>query len=170
MGIGYGTVSVVFFQTRVAVNLLGGKIAGAIKSEQVMALDKDHLCKSFATLQVTKNRLERGSQVLGLNRVESLAHRCIARDPLNPIDAVQIVLSSDLIKGEQRGGFEGEHGKGGHEGITQRDLGIALSVLRKLTKDVLNQAQHSIGTEMFSSFGNHEAHCNPQQNIGPFMS
>ena len=32
MGIGDGAVSVVCFQTRLAVNLLGGKIAGAIES------------------------------------------------------------------------------------------------------------------------------------------
>ena len=87
-----------------------------------------------------------------------------------PIDALQIVLRSDLIKGEQRGGFEGEHGTGGHEGITQGDLGIALAVLRKLTKDVLNRTQQRIGTEMFSSFGNHEAHGNPQQKVESFLS
>src|SRR5918992_6145173 len=43
MGISDGAVSMMFFQTRVAVNLVGGKIAGAIESEQGMALDKDHL-------------------------------------------------------------------------------------------------------------------------------
>jgi hypothetical protein len=31
MGIGHGAIAMVFFQTRVAVNLLGGKIAGAIE-------------------------------------------------------------------------------------------------------------------------------------------
>ena len=170
MGIGDGAVSVVFFQTRVAVNFVGGKGAGAIEGEEGMALDKDHLFKGFATLKVTKNRLACGSQALGLDRVEYLAHRGITRHPPNPIDALQIVLRSDLIKGEQRGGCEGEHGTGGHEGSTQGDLGIALAVLRKLTKDVLNRTQQRIGTEMFSSFGNHEAHGNPQQKVELFLS
>src|SRR5919106_2703600 len=47
MGIGHGAISVVCFQTRVAVNLFGGKIPRTIESEQVMALDKDHLLKGF---------------------------------------------------------------------------------------------------------------------------
>ena len=52
----------------------------------------------------------------------------------------------------------------------QRDLGIAFSVIRNATKDVLNRAQQGIGTEMFSHFGNDEAHGNPQQKIDPFTS
>lgn len=74
MSIGDGTVSVVCCQTRLAVDLLGGKRAGAIESSEVMALDKDHLCKGFATLQVTKHHLERWSHVFGFDRVEDLAH------------------------------------------------------------------------------------------------
>ena len=135
-----------------------------------MALDKDHLFQGFATLKVAKNRLERGSQVFGLDRVEYLAHRGITRHPSNAVNALQVVLGAFFVKGEQRGGFEGEHGKGGHQGITQRDLGIAFSVLRNLTKDVLNRAQQGIGTEMFSHFGNHHAHSNPQQKMDPLMS
>ena len=74
MSIGDGAVSVVCFQTRLAVNLLGGKIAGAIESSAGMALDKDHLFKGFATLQVTQHHLERWSHVFGFDRVEALAH------------------------------------------------------------------------------------------------
>src|SRR5688572_29889892 len=81
MGIGYRAVSVVFFQTRVAMNLVGGKIAGSIEGEEVMALDKDHLFKAFAALKATKSGFERGSQVFRLDRVEYLTHRCITRHP-----------------------------------------------------------------------------------------
>src|SRR5687768_1219027 len=128
-----------------------------------MALDKDHLFKAFAALKATKSGFERGSQVFRLDRVEYLTHRCITRHPSNAVNALQVGLSALLVKSEQRGRFEGEQGKGGHEGITQRDLGIAFSVIRKLTKDVLNRAQQGIGTQMFSHFGNHHAHSNPQQ-------
>jgi hypothetical protein len=39
------------------------------------------LIQDFTALQVPKNRLERGSQALGLDRVEDLAHRRITRHP-----------------------------------------------------------------------------------------
>ena len=71
---GDGAVAVVCFQTRLAVNLLGGKRAGAIESSEVMALDKDHLFKDVATLPVTKHHLERWSHVFGGDRGEALAH------------------------------------------------------------------------------------------------
>ena len=99
-----------------------------------MALDKDHLFQGFATLKLAKNRLERGSQVLGLDRVEYLAHRSITRYPSNAVNALQIVLGAFFVKGEQRGRFEGEHGKGGHEGITQRDLGDRLFGAQEVDK------------------------------------
>src|SRR5687768_3206168 len=79
MGIGHGTVSVVFFQARVAMNLLGGKIAGAIEGYKIVALDKDHLFKGVATLKVAISYFERRSQAFGLDRIEDLAHRCITR-------------------------------------------------------------------------------------------
>ena len=135
-----------------------------------MTLDKDHLFEGITTLKVTKNRLECRSQVLGLDRVEELTHRRITRHPPDAVNALQVALGAFLVKGEQRRRFEGEQGKGGHQGIMQRDFGVAFSVIRKLTKDVVNRAQQGIGTEMFSHFGNHHAHNNPQQQIGLFMS
>src|SRR5918999_4552963 len=105
-----------------------------------MALDKDHLFKGFATLKVAKSHFERGSQVFGIDRVENLAHRRITRHPSDAVNALQVALGAFLVKGEQRRRFEGEQGKGGHQGITQWDLGIAFSVIRNLTKNVLNRA------------------------------
>src|ERR687898_151714 len=98
-----------------------------------MALDKDHLFKGFATLKVTKSHFERGSQVFGLDRVENLAHRCITRYPPDAVNALQVALGAFLVKGEPRRRVEGEQGKGGHQGIMQRDFGVAFSVIRKLT-------------------------------------
>src|SRR5688500_13577429 len=74
MGIGSGAVSMMFFQTPVAVALFGGKIARAIEGQEIMALDKDHLFKGFATLKLTKNPCKRRSQVFRLDRIEYLAH------------------------------------------------------------------------------------------------
>jgi hypothetical protein len=39
-----------------------------------------------------------------------------------------------------------------------------------VTKDVLNRAQQGIGTQMFSQFGNHEAHRNFQPKMAPLLS
>ncbi len=80
------------------------------------------------------------------------------------------MLFRSLIKGEQGRSFEGKHGEGGHQGIAQRDFGIAFSVIRNLTKHVLNRAQQGIGTQMFSHFGNHDAHGNLQPKMESLMS
>src|ERR687895_1957709 len=122
-----------------------------------MALDEDHLFKGFATLELTKSPFKRWAEVLGFDRVEYFAHRRITRNPPDAVNALQVVLGPLLVKGEKRRRFEREHGQGGHEDITQRDLGIAFSVIRNLTKDVLNRAQQGIGTKMFSQFRNHHA-------------
>jgi len=135
-----------------------------------MAIDKDHLFEDFATLKPTKPGFKCRSQVLGLNRIKGLAHRRITGNPANAVNALQIVFGSFLIKGKQRRGFEGKHGEGGHEGIMQRDFGLAFSVIRNLTKDVLNRAQQGIGTQMFSHFWDHDAHGNLQPKIESLMS
>src|SRR5919112_3709002 len=70
VGIRHRAISVVFFQTRLAVNLFGREIASAIESEQVMALDKNHRFKGFATLKAAKPNFKCRSQVLGLKRIE----------------------------------------------------------------------------------------------------
>jgi hypothetical protein len=163
MGRGDGAIAVVFFQARVAVHLCGGKRARAIEGEKVVPLDQDHLFQGFATLKLAKNRPEGGSQVVGLDGIAYLAHRGLTWHPSNAVNALYIVLGAFFVTGEQRGGFEGEQGKGGHEGITQWDPGIAFAMLRKLTKDVLNRAQQGISTEMSSHFGHHEAHSPPNR-------
>ena len=72
-----------------------------------MALDKDHLFQGFAALKVTKNRLERRPQVLGLDRIEDLAHRCITRYPPDAVNTLQVVLGALFVKGEQGGKYQG---------------------------------------------------------------
>jgi hypothetical protein len=121
-------------------------------------------------LKPAKYRFKCRSQVFGLNRIKGFAHRRITWYPGNAVNTLQIVFGPLLIKGKQGGRFEGAHGQGGHQGLSQRDVGIAFSVLRKLTKDVLNRAQQDIGTEMCSHFGNHDAHGNLQPKMELLMS
>jgi hypothetical protein len=169
MGRGKRAIVGVFFPTRLAVHLLGGKIPRAIEGQQIMALDKHHRCENFATLEPAKPHLKGRAQVPGLNRIEGLTHRRITGDPANAVNARHIVFGPLFVKGEERGRLEGKHGEGGHQGVMQRDVGIALAVRRNLAKDVLNRAQQSIGAQMFSHFGNHDAHRNLQPKMESWM-
>ena len=83
---------------------------------------------------------------------------------------LQIVFGPLLIKGKQRRGFEGKHGEGGHEGIMQRDVGIAFSVIWNVIKDVVNRASQGIGTQMFAHFGNYDAHSSLQPIMESLLS
>src|SRR4029450_13861481 len=104
-------------QTRGTVNCLGGKILCAIKCQEVMIIKKRHRFQRLASLELSKDALEHRTKPLGGDRIEALAHVCVARHTLDPVDGVQIALGSLLVKGEERGCFEGKHGKGGHERI-----------------------------------------------------
>jgi hypothetical protein len=84
------------------MNLVGGKIARAIEGQEVVALDKHHRLKHLASLELTKDVLEGRPQGLGINRIEYLAHRGIARHVLDAVDPLQVVLGALFVKGEQR--------------------------------------------------------------------
>ena len=53
-----------------------------------MTLDKDHLFKRLAALELTKDLLERGPQGLRLDRIKGLAHRGITRRSLDAVDTL----------------------------------------------------------------------------------
>jgi hypothetical protein len=86
------------------VNLFGGEIARAIEGQEVMPLAKHPLREHLASLELTKDLLERWSQRLGSNGIEDLAHRRMAGPALKAIDPLQVVFGSLFVKGEQRGG------------------------------------------------------------------
>ena len=84
-----------------------------------MPLDKHHLLQRFAALEGAQDIREERTQILGLDRIEDFAHRGIARHALHTVDPLQIACGSLLVKGQQRGRFQREQGKGGHECIRQ---------------------------------------------------
>src|SRR5207245_5061995 len=100
-----------------AVNRLGRKIPCAIQSQEIMAIKPCHRFQRLATLELPKDALERWAEPFGGDWVKDFAHARVARDTLDPVDGVQIALGSLLVKGEERGRFEGKHGKGRHERI-----------------------------------------------------
>ena len=61
--------------------------------------------------------LNTGRSHLGGDRVKDFAHVGVARDPLNPVDGVQIALDPLFVKGEERGRFQGKHRERCHQCI-----------------------------------------------------
>lgn len=47
--------------------------------------------------------IEHRTQHLGLDRIEDLAHRRIARHPFDAVDPLQVVFGSFFVKGQQGG-------------------------------------------------------------------
>jgi len=117
MKIGDRPIAVDFLQTRGTVNGLGGKIPCAIEGQQIVVIKERHCFTRLASLQLPKDTREHRAEHLGGHRVKDFAHMRVARDPLDPVDGVQIAFGSLLVKGQQRGRFEGKHGKGRHERI-----------------------------------------------------
>ena len=82
-----------------------------------MAVEELHRFERLATLKLPKDACEYRAEHLGGDQVQDFAHMRVARDPLNAVDGMQIALGPLLVKGEERGRFEGKHGKRRHEGI-----------------------------------------------------
>jgi len=85
------------------VNRLGGKIPRPIERQQVAVIEKHHRFERFAALELPQDALEHRAEPLGGDRVTDVAHMCVARDPLNAVDGVQIALGPFLVKGQERG-------------------------------------------------------------------
>jgi hypothetical protein len=94
------------------VNRFGRKILRAIKGQEVMAIQKCHRFQGLAALHLPKDARKHWTEHLGGDWIKDGAHVRVTRDPLNAIDSVQIALSALLVKGQERGRFEGKHGKG----------------------------------------------------------
>jgi hypothetical protein len=117
MRIGDGPIAVEPAETGGAVHRLGRKIPRAIKGQEIMAIKKCHRFQRLASLPLPKDTREHRAEHLGGHRVKDCAHMRVARDPLDPVDGVHIPLGPLLVKSQERGRFEGKHGKGRHERI-----------------------------------------------------
>ena len=110
-------MAVDFLQARGTVHGLGGKIVRPIERQPIVPIKQCHRCKRLATLELSKDAREHRTEPLGGDRVKDFAHVRVARDPRNAVDGVQIALGPFLVKGEERGRFEGKHSERRHEGI-----------------------------------------------------
>src|SRR6266481_5276322 len=77
-------MTVDFLQTRRTVNRWGGKIPRTIEGHSIVALQKHHVFKRLASLELPKDALEGRPERRGGDRVECLAHVWV--DPINEIE------------------------------------------------------------------------------------
>ena len=103
-------VAVGLVQARGTVNGLGGKRARAIEGQERVAIKQRHRCTGLAAVALPKDAFEHGTSRLRGDRIESRAQMRIARDPLQAVDGVPMVLDPFLIKGKQGRRLEGHHG------------------------------------------------------------
>ena len=82
-----------------------------------MAIKECHRFQRLAALELPKDARESRAEPLGGDGVKDLAHVSVARDPLNSVDGVQIALDPLLVKGQERGRFEGKHRELCHQRI-----------------------------------------------------
>lgn len=115
MTIGDRPMAVDCLRTRGAGHGWEGKILGAIERQSLGPLQKHPRCQRLATLELSQDALAHGTQDLGGNRVKDGAQMRVARDALQTVDGAHIALGALLVKGQERGRFEGNHGKGRHQ-------------------------------------------------------
>jgi hypothetical protein len=171
MGIGDRPIAVDVVETRRTVNRLGGEIARAIERQQIVAVKERHRFQCLATLELAKDAREHRAEQPGGDWIKDFAPVRVARDPRNAVDGVHIALRSLLVKGQERGRFEGKHGKGRHERIGSGNLDIAHTVIGKAGKTAVHQAKERISGQMLTSLRRNDGHGQPHhENLKSFKS
>jgi|GEM_PF-5322388 len=74
------------------LELLGRKIARAVKTQEIAPIHKHHRLQSFASLELPEDLKIYRAKKLGCNFVENLPHPAVARDVLDPVDRMQVVV------------------------------------------------------------------------------
>jgi hypothetical protein len=101
-----------------------------------------------------KDAAERPAQIHGQNFIADGSHLAVAGDDPDPIDGVQILrlLAAPLVKGEQGQVLEREHGKAGHESVSQGDFAVTGAMVGYFVKLLADDGEHGIGVEMGAHF------------------
>ena len=136
-----------------------------------MAIQERHRFQRLAALELPKDALEYRTEPCGGDRVKYLAHVGVARDPLNPVDSVQIALDPLFVKGEERRRFQGKHRERCHQCICESHIGLARAVIWDIRQTVSHQAKECISREMLPCFGSNSGHGKPHhENLTSFKS
>src|SRR5215471_10514183 len=123
-----------------------------------MAIKERQRFQRLAALELPKDAREHRAEPLGGDRVKDFAHIRVARDALNAVDGLQIALGPLLVKGEERGRFEGKHRERCHQRIRQSNIWLAQAVIRDVSKAVAHYAKEGISREMRAGFRNNHGH------------
>jgi hypothetical protein len=128
-----------------------------------VAIEQHQRCKRLAALVLPQDARQHRAEPLGGDRIKALAPVRVTRDTLEPVDGLHIALGPLLVKGAERGRFEGKQGARRHEGIRSGNVDILTARIRDMGEAASDQMKERIGREMRACFGNNHGHRTPQQ-------
>jgi hypothetical protein len=133
----------------------------ALPGPERRALQERQRCQCLATLALPQEARQDWAEPLGGDGVKALAQVGVARDPLQPGEGVPSVLAPLLVKGEERGRFEGKQGARGPQRLRSSKVGLAQAVRREGRQAVSPQTTEGSSREMLPCFGSHHGPENP---------
>ncbi len=125
--VGSGSVPVVLDTAGGTMDLFGTVVAGPIKGQQVMAVQGGEMFQDLRALQFGKDGSEGGSQMTGVNPVETFPQAGIGRGFRNTEEGPQVEgyrwiinLATGLeVKLQERGQLEKEHGHSRQQAVPE---------------------------------------------------
>lgn len=93
-----------------------------------------------------------GAKLVWLYRVDYGAHLSVTGDVVDAINRLKIMrlILSAMVKLEEGGILQREHGKCRHQGIWNRDLGVPDASFSDFDKGIADGSKESIGVQMLS--------------------
>ena len=92
----------------------------------------------------------------------SLSRMCVSQGTrFDPVDGVPIALCPFFVKGEERGRFEGKHGKRRHQRIREGNVSIVKARIREGGKAVSDQGKSASAERCWRALGATLAMGNP---------
>ena len=77
--------------------------------------------KSLSPLQATEHVGEQGTNLRRIDAIQDLPQARIAGNAAHTVDPPNVGITATLVKRQQRGLLQREHGEGRHENIAERD-------------------------------------------------
>ena len=146
VGIGDMAPAMVLDHARSTMDFLGREVACAIKCQEVAAVEEDVILQDFASLEAAKDFVEQRPQCVGFDGIENGSHLGIGWNTVDCVDGAEVVvgITPPPIEDEQGRVFEREHGKSGHQGVSQRDRG-PIPNIRDLIETRTESPEESVG-------------------------
>ena len=156
------TMAVDVVQTRCTGHRLGGQRARPSERPSRVPIETRQQCTCLAPLEWPQDARERWAEPRGGERVKDGAQARVARDPRTAVDGVHMPRGPFLVKGQERGRWEGKHGPGRHERIGAGHLGIANTGIWEAGNIAVPQAKERIGGQLLPSLWRHHGQNTPR--------